>query len=554
VVEPLYLGPGLGIVAEDSTAFGGCSQLLATTDFTHWRNISPPQQSGTDGACPDSWQSASFVSPLEGWVLGRNGGDVSTVLYRTDNGGTTWVEEAGSSVGSNGGTQVIGFTNTEDGWRQQFATGANAPYLLETTADGGATWTGIPQFATNGGCAFAVDVFANPLDGFAGSNLAPGATSPLGAPPPQSFLWQTTDGGNSWHEATVPVPAGTTHATAFYGLPTFFSATSGILPVEYVGNGENGAASAAGPDTVDFYSTADAGSTWALVSTVKTSGTVPADTGPAACFSSPSPSSSASQTGGSFPAVAIASPNTWWVVNPGTQGTIVAVTSNSGRSWTDVSAAVLDPEGTAGAQVTLVGAAGPTVAWASMIDEAVGSAPESFQTTDGGRTWSPLENLTVEPAPSVPAASATSPSCTGAQLTTTLRNDGAAMGHVGETIVFTNVSTSACTLYGYPGVAGFDAAGTQIMQASRTPSGYLGGLNTPNGPPSTVALAPGQAASAIVEGVDNSVGSMPCVQLSGLLVTAPNTTRSVDLPSDSHECDGLVVHPVVAGTSGQQGE
>lgn len=129
------------------------------------------------------------------------------------------------------------------------------------------------------------------------------------------------------------------------------------------------------------------------------------------------------------------------------------------------------------------------------------------------------------------------------------------MGNVGERIVFTNVSTTACTLYGYPGVAGLDAAGTQIVQAGRTPSGYLGGLwSSPNGPPPTVALAPGQVASALVEGVDNQVGSMPCVQLSGFLVTAPNTTRSVDLPGDFFECDGLEVHPVVPGTSGTEGE
>ena len=554
VVTPLYLGHGLGIVAEDAAGSGGCSQLLATTDFTHWRNISPPQQSGTGGPCPDIWQSVSFVSALEGWVLGLDGGDVTTVLYRTDNGGTSWVQVTGSSEGSAAGTQVIGFTNAEDGWRQQFATGSNAPYLLETTADGGETWTGIAQSSTNGGCEFAVDAFANPLDGFAGNNLAPGATSSVGAPPPQAFLWQTTDGGSSWHEATVPPPLGSTHATAFYGLPTFFSPTSGILPVEYVEyveSVESGESGAGGTATLDFYSTADAGTTWTLISTVKTAATMPAGTEPGACFTSPS--FPASQTGGAFPAVAIASPTTWWVVNPGTNATTVDVTSNAGASWTDVSAAGLGPSGVAGADLTLVGAAGPTVAWASVVNKADESAPSSFQTTDGGLTWSPLENLTVKPAPPVPAASATSPSCTGGQLSTTLGKQGVGLGHVGQVVVFTNVGTSGCTLYGYPGVAGLDAAGTQIMQAIRTPSGYLGGLwNAPNGPPPVVALAPGQVASALVEGVDNQVGSMPCVQLSSLLVTAPTTTRSVDLPSDSHECDGLEVHPVVPGTSGAE--
>jgi hypothetical protein len=177
-------------------------------------------------------------------------------------------------VGSNGGSQVIGFTSAEDGWRQQFATGSNAPYLLETTADGGERWTGIPQVAANGGCAFALDVFANPLDGFAGNNLAPGAPLSLAPPPPQAFLWQTADGGRSWHRASVPPPAGSADTTAFYGLPTFFSPTTGILPVEYV------ASSAAGVATLDFSSTSDGGSSWAPVSTVRIRSAAPATPGP----------------------------------------------------------------------------------------------------------------------------------------------------------------------------------------------------------------------------------------------------------------------------------
>jgi len=235
----------------------------------------------------------------------------------------------------------------------------------------------------------------------------------------------------------------------------------------------------------------------------------------------------------------------------------VDVTSNGGDSWTDVQAAGLGLDGAAGTNLTLVGAAGPTVAWASVVneaDESDESAPSWFQTVDGGRTWSALENLSVDPVRPIPAASATSPPCTNDQLTTALGKQGVGLGHVGQVIVFHNVGTSGCTLYGYPGVAGLDAAGTQIMQASRTPSGYLGGLwNAPNGLPPIVPLAPGQAASALVEGVDNQVGSMPCVHLSGLLVTAPATTRSVDLPSASAVCDGLVVHPVVPGTSGTEG-
>lgn len=126
--EPLFVGHGVGVVATDP--FGpGCPRLFATTDFMHWRDISPPQPR-TPVPCPCVWQSASFVSPAVGWVLGRDGGNVTTVLFHTTDGGRTWVGQPGSTTGSNGGLQVIGFTSTRDGWRQQFATGSNAPFLL----------------------------------------------------------------------------------------------------------------------------------------------------------------------------------------------------------------------------------------------------------------------------------------------------------------------------------------------------------------------------------------------------------------------------------------
>jgi hypothetical protein len=108
-------------------------------------------------------------------------------------------------------------------------------------------------------------------------------------------------------------------------------------------------------------------------------------------------------------------------------------------------------------------------------------------------------------------------------------------------LVIKNTSSSSCTTGGFPGVAGTNAAGTQIIQATRQgPSGH------------TITLAPGAAASSLVSGVDVPSGTATsCPDLAGLDVTPPNTTVSVHIPSTLPSCPGLSVTTLVAGTTGQ---
>ncbi len=137
---------------------------------------------------------------------------------------------------------------------------------------------------------------------------------------------------------------------------------------------------------------------------------------------------------------------------------------------------------------------------------------------------------------------------------------GAGLGHEDQVILFTNSSQSSCTLSGYPGIAGLDAQGAQAVQAVRTPGGYLGGLQPGTTTSPNVLLAPGQVASATVEGTDNPVGvASSCPYYPYLLVTPPNLTVSVrvnvvglgteltGLPG----CSQIEVHPVVPGDSGR---
>jgi photosystem II stability/assembly factor-like uncharacterized protein len=369
-VTPLYLGHGVGIVGTYPTTGSGCPHLFSTTDFRHWRDISPPQPPSSVDPCAYVWTSASFISPTQGWVLGRNGGAIETVLYRTVDGGASWTKEPGSTTGSNGGQQVIGFTSAADGWRQQFATGSNGPSLLETTADGGASWTELPQASTNGGCEFALDAFANPADGYA----APGLGEAFGAPPPQSFLWRTVDGGRSWTPFSLPRPPGVTGVATDDDPPTFLTPTLGIVPVSYGLGGRT--------SNLAFYASANSGNSWTLVSVRRSRSTQDRST-PAPVIGSPTCGASAGPAPAAPPSVVVASASVWWVMAPGQRS--VAVTADRGAAWTQVRTTGLHPTGAA---LSYLGAANARVAWATTTNESVGA--QSFQTTDGGRTWSPL--------------------------------------------------------------------------------------------------------------------------------------------------------------------
>lgn len=160
---------------------------------------------------------------------------------------------------------------------------------------------------------------------------------------------------------------------------------------------------------------------------------------------------------------------------------------------------------------------------------------------------------------SAPTVSGSASPCTNADVGVADSGGGAGLGHEDRVLVFTNASRAVCTLQGYPGVAGLNAAGEQVAQASRTPSGYMGGLLPGASGPAEVTLAPGQAASAVVEGTDTPQGSQPCPTYPSLLVTPPDLTRSVRVAVTGSGgsssgglagCSALEIHPVVPGTSG----
>ncbi|WP_052434147.1 DUF4232 domain-containing protein [Streptacidiphilus melanogenes] len=143
--------------------------------------------------------------------------------------------------------------------------------------------------------------------------------------------------------------------------------------------------------------------------------------------------------------------------------------------------------------------------------------------------------------------------CTGSQVTVGVGQGGAATGHLEVPLLFTNISGTSCTLYGYAGVAGLDANGKQAVQATRTLRGFTGGLAQGATAPSTITVPAHGRASALLEWTDVPEGNATsCPTYTSVLVTPPGTKTSTRIASIQPTACTLQIHPVVSGTTGDQ--
>ena len=140
--------------------------------------------------------------------------------------------------------------------------------------------------------------------------------------------------------------------------------------------------------------------------------------------------------------------------------------------------------------------------------------------------------------------------CTGGQIRQSFTSGGAAAGHLGLILVFTNTSGSACSMNGYPGASVSDANGSH-WNAAREMEGYMGGAGGFSSPP-TVVLAPGGTASALLMWTDVDDPNATChtTDYTELLTTTPNTQSTVTYHG-TYSCENLQVTPVVQGSGGR---
>ena len=138
------------------------------------------------------------------------------------------------------------------------------------------------------------------------------------------------------------------------------------------------------------------------------------------------------------------------------------------------------------------------------------------------------------------------PACKDGQVQAAAGRGGAGLGSYYDVIVFRNVSTTTCSLFGYPGVKLADANGRAVKtDAQRDPA-----------TPHVVVLAPGAAASTTISGADSGPngGATPCKPSAGVLVIAPGQHVQTLVRRVGARCyDTVGVWPVVAGTRGALG-
>lgn len=145
--------------------------------------------------------------------------------------------------------------------------------------------------------------------------------------------------------------------------------------------------------------------------------------------------------------------------------------------------------------------------------------------------------VTVTATPTPTAAGSTSkppsgpPACDTSALTVRLGQGNGAAGSTYLPIVFTNKSSSACSMFGYPGVSFVKApGGAQVGSAAARASTQ---------PPANVSLAPGAAAHATLQIVDAAnfpLAACKITSVKTLKVFPPNNTVAVYLTLATKTC------------------
>jgi Protein of unknown function (DUF4232) len=176
-------------------------------------------------------------------------------------------------------------------------------------------------------------------------------------------------------------------------------------------------------------------------------------------------------------------------------------------------------------------------------------SPAPAPTVTITKTSSAAASTSPAASPSTTAVAAGPGPCSSSALKVALGSGNAAAGTSYLQVKFTNVSSTTCTLYGFPGVS----------FTGETYAVQVGPAATRNhaSPESLVTLAPGAVATAelsIVDAQNYPPGSCGLTTASGILVYPPNLRTSVGLPYNGYTCVNakdhvLTVNAVVPASS-----
>ncbi len=171
-------------------------------------------------------------------------------------------------------------------------------------------------------------------------------------------------------------------------------------------------------------------------------------------------------------------------------------------------------------------------------------------TTAAGTTTTAATTTSTTGGSTTTSTAAGVATCQPAQLRVVPQQGTGAAGTITMTVSLTNVSSTTCTLQGYPGMQLLAASG-----ASLPTNVVRGGVQFPtaaaNQSPSLVTLAPQQAATFSLSYEDVPVGNeTTCPTSAKAEITPPNDVAHAVVTLAISPCNGGTVHvsPVYAGS------
>lgn len=224
----------------------GEGQLLRTGDGgLTWYDVSPAAAAQTALNVTGRF----FLNADVAWALVPGADNAQGILYHTADGGLTW-----RSASVPFGSGRLHFLNGQRGvclTSLGAAAGSEAVALYQTS-DGGSTWTRVYTNAPDDPAASGSLPFSGQKSGVAFLDAARGWIG--GSMPAQgnTYLYATQDGGVTWTQQPLALPAGFETAMTEVHPPAFFTPFDGVLPVRLLTE----------PPSFVFYVTRDGGATW----------------------------------------------------------------------------------------------------------------------------------------------------------------------------------------------------------------------------------------------------------------------------------------------------
>ncbi len=329
---------GWGIASND----GG--RILRTVDGgLTWLDATPP---GLTGIGYSTVLSVLDVNTV--WALVPNADFFTGTLYRTGDGGLTWTS---NPVPFGGGTILFLDKSTGRLLADRGAGAGSQSVEMFQTNDGGVTWLSVFNNDPTRPDASASLPLSGIKNGMTFLDADTGWVTGTRPVDGEVYLFVTNDGGATWAQQSVPLPAGYETYQYMPQAPVFFG-NDGFLPlIIYLSD----------TTVLTFYTTHDGGATW---------------------------------TGDPTTAARVITPGNYafadalhgWGWDGGTN---LYSTTDGAQTWSGISTS-LDLAGRLLQMEFVPGpAAGQFTGWAlTSVDEA-GHA-QLYQTTDNGSTWMPL--------------------------------------------------------------------------------------------------------------------------------------------------------------------